>query len=263
MPALYAHNRFGGDVFKQLDNELQVILKKYYTQFRIGMQGPDPFFFYRPIIHTHVSKCAGDMHDEKAKAFFENAVKVIEKRGRNSREYAYILGFICHFALDSECHPYVEQMVEQIGVGHMEIEGEFDKYLLRADGKDALAYPVEKYIPTDDMTVETIYRFFPKISHAEIKESLQTYRLVKKVFTAPSRWKQWVINLLLKIAGVYKKYYGLMHSYDDNPKCEKTNQDMENRYNQAILVATGLIESYDKRVLENEPLWERFERTYD
>lgn len=263
MPALYAHNRFGGDVIRQLDNELQMILKKYYTQFRIGMQGPDPFFFYRPIIHTHVSKCAGDMHDEEAKAFFEKAVRVIEEKGRNSREYAYILGFICHFALDSECHPYVEHMVERIGVGHMEIEGEFDKYLLRADKKDALAYPIEKYIPTDDMTVETISHFFPTLSHAEIKESLKTYRLVKKILTAPSRGKQRVINLILKIAGVYKKYYGLMHTYDDNPKCKKTNQGLENRYHQAILVATELIQSYDRRVQENVPLSDRFERTYD
>ena len=263
MPALYAHNRFGGDVIRQMDKELQKILKKYYTQFRIGMQGPDPFFFYRPIIHTHVSKCAGDMHNEKAKAFFEKAVKVIEKKGRNSREYAYILGFICHFALDSECHPYVEEMVEDIGVGHMEIEGEFDKYLLRTDGKDALAYPIGKYIPTDDMTVETIYHFFPILKRAEIKESLKTYRLVKNVFTAPSRWKQCIINLLLKIAGVYKKYYGLMHSYDDNPKCQKTNQGLENRYNQAILVATELIQSYYRIIRENVPLSERFERTYD
>ena len=263
MPALYAHNRFGGDVIKQLDEELQTILKKYYTQFRIGMQGPDPFFFYRPIIHTHVSKCGSDMHDEEAKAFFEKTVGVIEKKGRASREYAYILGFICHFALDSECHPYVEEMVEHIGVGHMEIEGEFDKYLLRADKKDALAYPIYKYIPTDDMTVETIYRFFPELRRAEIKESLKTYRLVKKIFTAPSRWKQRVINSVLKLAGVYKKYYGLMHTYDDNPKCQTTNEGLEIRYQNAIIVATKLIESYDKRVQENAPLSKRFERTYD
>lgn len=262
MPALYAHNRFGADVFKQLDEELKTILKKYYTQFRIGMQGPDIFFFYRPIVHNHVSKCGGDMHGENANLFFENAVKVIQQKGRNSREYAYLLGFICHFALDSECHPYVEQMVERIGVGHMEIEGEFDKYLLRAEGKDALAFPIAKYIPTDDMTVETIYHFFPEMSREEIKESLVTYRFVKKVFTAPSKVKQCMINTILRIAGVYKKYHGLMHSYNDNPKCKGTNKELENRYNQALLVATELIQNYDKRVKNGVPLSERFERTY-
>ena len=263
MPALYAHNRFGGDLIKQLDGELQTILKKYYTQFRIGMQGPDPFFFYRPIFKTYVSKWGSRMHEEEAKGFFEKTVMVIEEKGRNSREYAYILGFICHFALDSECHPYVEQMVERIGVGHMEIEGEFDKYLLRADKKDALAYPIYKYLPTDDMTVETMFHFFPKLKREEIKESLKTYRLVKKVFTAPSRWKQAVINSILKLVGVYNKYYGLMHTYDDNPKCEKTNRELEERYQNAILVATKLIESYDRRVKDDVPLSERFERTYD
>ncbi len=262
MPALYAHNRFGADVFKQLDDELETILKKYYTQFRIGMQGPDIFFFYRPIIRNHISKRAGDMHGENADKFFEKAVKVIQEKGRNSREYAYILGFICHFALDSECHPYIEKMVKTIGVGHMEIEGEFDKYLLRADGKDALAYPIWKYIPTDDMTVETIYHFFPEMSREEIKESLVTYRFIKKVFTAPSKMKQCVINMILKIAGMYKKYYGLMHPYRDNPKCERTNKELENRYNQAILVADRLIQGYDKRVKGGVPLSERFGRTY-
>lgn len=262
MPALYAHNRFGADVFQQLEEELKPILKKYYTQFRIGMQGPDIFFFYHPMSRNRVSKHGGNMHKESAAVFFERAVKVIEKKGRNSREYAYILGFICHFALDSECHPYIERMVEQTKIGHMEIEGEFDKYLLREDGKDALAFPIAKYIPKDDMTVEVIYHFFPEISRKEIKEALGTYKLVKRILTVPNKMRQRVINLILRLAGVYKKYYGLMHSYEDNPKCQKTNKELDEKYHQAILVAVELIESYDKRVRNHVPLSERFERTY-
>ncbi len=262
MPALYAHNRFGADVFNQLDDELKKILEKYYTQFRIGTQGPDLFFFYRLVIPNHVSKCGGDMHKENAALFFEKAVEVILEKSRNSREYAYILGFICHFALDSECHPYIEQMVEHIGVGHMEIEGEFEKYLLRADGKDPLAYPVAKYIPTDDMTIEVIYHFFPEMDRAEIKESLKSYRLLKKVLTTSSRIKQHLINAVLRSLGMYKKFHGFMHSCDDNPQCQKTNKELENKYQQAILVAAKLIQSYDKRVKDHVPLTERFERTY-
>ena len=54
-----------------------------------------------------------------------------------------------------------------------------------------------------------------------------------------------------------------MHTYDDNPKCQTTNEGLEIRYQNAIIVATKLIESYDKRVQENAPLSKRFERTYD
>ena len=149
MPALYTHNRFGAAVVEHLEDELKEIIKKHYTQFRIGLQGPDIFFFYRPWKKCEVSQFGYGMHDEYADTFFEKAAEIVRQKGRDSREYAYILGFICHFSLDSECHPYVEKMVDEIGVGHIEIEGELEKHLLRLDNRDPLAYPIWKFIPTD------------------------------------------------------------------------------------------------------------------
>lgn len=52
---------------------------------------------------------------------------MVRKRGESSREYAYLMGFVCHFILDSECHPYVEEYIEKSGVQHLEIEEEFEK----------------------------------------------------------------------------------------------------------------------------------------
>lgn len=263
MPALYAHKRFGDKVVAQLSGEVQEIIKKYPLQFRIGLQGPDPFFFYRPIIKTHVIALANKMHEENADVFFKKARKVVRQKGMNSREYAFILGFICHFALDSECHPYVNEMVEEIGVGHMEIEGEFEKYLLRKDKKDAFRHPIAKLIPTDIATVKAFKSFFPDISETEVKESLVTYRVIKHVFTTPSKYKQAVINALLRIAGVYKKYYGLMHTYRDNELCKMTNESLEERLNNAVPVAVELILNYDNSMRTGEALTERFKRTYD
>lgn len=263
MPALYAHKRLGDKVTAQLTGEVKEIIKKYPLQFRIGLQGSDPFFFYRPIFATHVSKCANDLHGENADAFFKKAIKVIRKKGIHSREYAYILGFICHFALDSECHPYVNEMAKELQLGHMEIEGEFEKYLLRKDKKDALRYPVARLLPTDDTTVKSIKSFFPNITEAQVKESLVTYRVITHIFTTPNKYKQAVINAILRIAGVYEKYYGLMHTYCDNPRCEVTNEGLEMRLQNAISVAVELILSYDESVREGEPLAQRFQRTYN
>lgn len=263
MPALYAHKRFGDAVIAGLPGEIKEVIQKHPLQFRIGLQGPDPYFFYRPILKNHVAKLGSDMHKENADVFFKTARKVIRQKGLDSREYAFILGFICHFALDSECHPYVNAMVEELGVGHMEIEGEFEKYLLRKDKKDALRHPIAKLIPTDIATVKAFKSFFPEISEAEIKESLVTYRLIKHVFTTPSKYKQAVINTLLKIAGVYKKYYGLMHTYFDNELCQVTNEGLEERLGKAVPVAVELLLNYDRSVRTGEALVERFKRTYD
>ena len=263
MPALYAHKRFGDAVAARLSDEVKEVIQKHPLQFRIGLQGPDPFFFYRPIIKTHVTALASEMHEENADAFFKKARKVIRKKGLQSREYAFILGFICHFTLDSECHPYVNEMAEEIGVGHMEIEGEFEKYLLRKDKKDALRHPIASLIPTDIATVKAFKSFFPEISEAEVKESLITYRIIKHVFTAPSKYKQAVINAMLKIAGIYKKYYGLMHTYQDNELCQVTNEALDERMKNAVSVAVELIQNYDRSVRTGEALVERFKRTYD
>lgn len=263
MPALYAHKRFGDAVMAELSGEVKGIIKKYPLQFRIGLQGPDPFFFYRPIIKTHVTEFASEMHGENADVFFKKARKVIREKGMNSREYAFILGFICHFALDSECHPYVNEIAEELGVGHMEVEGEFEKYLLRKDKKDALRHPIAKLIPTDIATVKAFKSFFPNISEAEIKESLVTYRIIKHVFTTPSKYKQAVINTLLKIAGVYKKYYGLMHTYKDNEVCKVSNEGLDERLENAVPVAIELILNYDRSMRTGEALVERFKHIYD
>lgn len=263
MPALYAHKRFGDAVMAELLGEVKEIIQKYPLQFRIGLQGPDPFFFYRPIVKNHVTALASEMHEENADAFFKQARKVIRKKGIHSREYAFILGFICHFSLDSECHPYVNKMVEEIGVGHMEIEGEFEKYLLRKDKKDALRHPIAKLIPTDIATVKAFKSFFTNISEAEIKESLVTYRIIKHVFTTSSKYKQAAINTLLKIAGVYKKYYGLMHTYRDNEVCQVSNEGLDERFRNAVPVAVKLILNYDRSVRTGEALIERFKRIYD
>ena len=129
MPAIYAHDRFGEKVAKKLDGELKRFVFEYYPQFEIGLQGSDIFFFYRPYMKNKIVKYGHHLHGISAKPFFEHAMKVINKRGRDSAQYAYLLGFICHYILDSECHPYISQMIEKTGVQHLEIEEEFEKSL--------------------------------------------------------------------------------------------------------------------------------------
>ena len=55
------------------------------------------------------------MHDQMADAFFKRAVEVIGASEDKGAARAYIYGFICHFALDSECHKYIEKMIQVSG----------------------------------------------------------------------------------------------------------------------------------------------------
>ncbi len=274
MPAFYAHDRFGGIVSRQLEGDVKTIVDHHYTQFRIGLQGPDIFFFYNGYSPNRVTKYGFRLHDMSAWPFFSRAVNVVRKCGLDSGQYAYLLGFTCHFILDSECHPYVHEMIEKSGVQHLEIEEEFEKDLLRSEGKDALSYPLWELIPTDRATAEVIAPFYRagKKYHGEgyrtihpfiVRRSLKWMRGVRKLFYAPGRRKQEILNRLIKLTGRYDKLKGLMLQPVDNPRCIETNQGLWQRFDDAVEVAVRMIYSLHDTVCQGTRLPERFRRTFE
>lgn len=263
MPAIYAHDRFGAQVSGKIDGELGEIIKKYYTQFEIGLQGPDIFFFYRPFAHNAVNRYGNHLHKISARPFFRHALKTVGKCGRDSRECAYLCGFICHFILDSECHPYVEYMIRKTGVQHLEIEEEFEKKLLRMDGRHPLAYPLAELIPTDEVTAEAISPFYENMNPAVVRKSLIYMKLVKRLFTAPGKLKQDILNTAMKLLGKYNKMKGLMNQRIDNPRCRVSNAGLMKRYDHAVDVAVTMICSFDESVRTGKKLDSRFDRTFE
>lgn len=263
MPALYAHNRFGRKVFEKLDGELYDIISKNYTQFQIGLQGPDIFFFYKAYSSNRVTKYGYQLHVLSAAPFFQHAAEIILKKGRDSCEYAYLLGFLCHFVLDSGCHPYVEQMINETGVGHLEIEEEFEKLLLRKDDKNPFSYPLCELVPTDNLTAKTIYPFYEHMDPVTVKTSLQYLKFIKWFFTAPGFLHRALINLAMKLLKKEDTYKGLMHLRKDNPKCKQSNRGLYKRFQAAIPLAVELIYDYDNTIRTSKVLNPRFHRNFE
>lgn len=277
MPAIYAHEAFGRAVSSQLDGELAEIIGEHDAQFQIGLQGPDIFFFFGAHTNNAVVRFGEHLHNVSAAPFFTNAVNVIRQKGRFSPEYAYLCGFVCHFILDSECHPYVEEMIGKIGVQHLEIEEEFEKFLLKMDGKDPLGYPVADLVPTDMDTAAAIQPFYPVKPHrwsggarreylslSIIRESLVSMKLLKRLLTAPQPWKQNLINGVLQLSGEknYSHAKGFLNQKIDNPKCAETNEGLKERFDEAVFLAAEMIQSLDATIQTGGALNRRFDRTF-
>ena len=109
MPSFYAHNRFGKEVCKELPKEIRQIIQEYPSAYKAGLQGPDSLFFYRPFLPCHINTLGHAQHKQPFLPFLETVRSSIRKKGRHCPEYAYLLGFICHFMLDSEAHTYVNE----------------------------------------------------------------------------------------------------------------------------------------------------------
>ena len=109
MPAVYAHRRFGEKVLAACQNDVaRTAIESYLDLYNIGLQGPDILFYYDPL-RKNAYKAAGDaMHNAPAAPFFQAGAAHVNGRPEGQALLSYLLGFLCHFALDSECHSYIE-----------------------------------------------------------------------------------------------------------------------------------------------------------
>ena len=132
MPAAYAHYRFGRDVLARLPGALGSAIESRRSFFDLGLQGPDPLFYYQPLRSNPVGQRGTLIHSQAALNFFRPAGELL-RRSPSPELNAYICGFICHFALDLHCHGYINRVVALGGPSHGEQEAELDRALLRAD----------------------------------------------------------------------------------------------------------------------------------
>ena len=109
MPAIITHDTFGHETYDELQDFIGSS-EDEKDAFILGNQGPDPLFYsvVSPRLRA-VHKLGGRMHHERPSELllaFKQSLDVLED---NEREIgrAYILGFLCHYLLDSTMHPFV------------------------------------------------------------------------------------------------------------------------------------------------------------
>lgn len=262
MPSTYAHRRFGADVLARLPEELRDKIEPYRALYDLGLHGPDLLFYYKALQSNHVSRLGGAMHEQPGAVFFERARDVIRKAKNKDAALVYALGFICHFALDSTCHPYVEQFTRESGVTHCEIETEFDNMLLRRDGYDPLKFFTASHIHPSEQNAKTIAPFYEGISEQVALDSLKGMISVHRLLQASNPVKRWVVLTGMKVVGKYDMLHGLVADPQPNPKCVKSGKRLEELYAQALPLAETLILEFVAKLDTDQPLSKAFDHTF-
>lgn len=132
MPNYFAHLTFGGRVLDALPPALRGMLEGERAAFDLGCLGPDILFFYHPATRSPARLEGLEMHGRSALPVFRRLRAAVERRVPMSRGYA--AGFLCHLALDSACHPYVNALASQGGMTHLAVEAEYDRLLMEQAG---------------------------------------------------------------------------------------------------------------------------------
>lgn len=115
MPAFSAHYIFAKELADKLsaDSGFKININAVY----IGAQGPDIFFFHRvfPWLKGKALRSAGSAFH---RAKFGDVLDIFRTYCKNSanpeiaKSYAY--GFIMHYALDRNCHPFIYYLQNRI-----------------------------------------------------------------------------------------------------------------------------------------------------
>ena len=234
MPTTYAHDLFGKEVYRRLPADMKAVIRRHGELYRIGLHGPDILFYYM-VSKNPVSQFGVQMHKEKAKAFFEEGMRQV-RRNKDEALLVYLLGFGCHYMLDSACHPYVNQMADEGVVPHIVLEKEFDRVLMEETGKDPDHYYPACGIVPKMKYARIIHRVIPLVRTGNIFISLKMMKFLTNFMVCDDHGrKRRIVGKCLSFGG---KSIGSMieHFMTEGPvaEAEKPMPKLKELYEDAI-----------------------------
>ncbi len=252
MPAIYAHYIFGKKVYASLPKEEKKIIRQGKDAFLLGLHGPDLLFYYYPISKNRINQQGSRMHKRLAADFFDKG-KQNYQSGHSLILRAYLYGFLCHFILDSECHPYITDYMEEHSLGHLEIETEFDRFLMEADGHDPLCYVPIHHLISRAETRKQISRMFKRVTPRQIGICIHSFRKTIRFFICGTHGKRMMMHALSRISGQDKEIGGLIMDGRARAECEESNRFLKERLGHAVGLAVDQIKEYGD-VLDHDGL---------
>ena len=265
MPALHAHFRFGEEVAKNLPEPYVKAIERFPESFALGTQGPDILFYHKPLKSNEIRKRGSFLHTWSGEKFFlAQGEKLlagapdgdVESLLRENGAFAaYICGFLCHFTLDTLCHPYIDGSSNE-NVSHGKIESEFDKAVLRADGLPIRGYNVATPILDQNGVKEAVAKTLD-VEEEAVARSIKTMRKINKMFSHKHECRHKLLHGLLRLINMEKKFGDMFLHKKDDPLCVETNATLLGKWQDAIPQASALIQEY----FENLRVWVEEKRT--
>ena len=255
MPSHYAHHRFGAAAIPMLPPQVQRSIRLFRRLYDVGLHGPDPFYYYSLPMKGRVAALGSKYHCMTGEEFFLPVCKHLRLEP-NEAAMAYLYGVLTHYCLDSAIHGFVNEQTADGQIGHLELEAEFDRYLLQLDHKPHL-YDNSGHMKLTEGECDTVAKFYgtsPAIVDLSLKCMAANAKLIS--LRNPDLRK-----LVKKCAG--SKLKQNFTARTPNPKCAHLDEQMLALYDQALAKLPALTEALLAHMHHNAPLGEGFEATFN
>lgn len=229
MPANYAHYRMGLLTVDKLPASFRRPIGRFRRFFDVGLHGPDIFFHYNPFWNNPVTQMGSDFHRKTGRDFF-TAACAAWKAAPSEAATAYLYGLLGHYCLDSIVHPYVCEK-DKAGIArHAELETDFDRYLLRLDGKvPPQLQSVSEHMHLTRGEAVTAAQFFSPATPAQVYQSVRRSALFARLL---AHKKRKLLKLILKPANENVRDHVMMSQA--NPRCQGMYPELMALYNLAL-----------------------------
>ena len=262
MPSTYSHYRFGKEVLKALPESVQTLIEKHRSLYDMGLHGADICLYYEPMTFNAVKKTCFAVHKEYGDELFARISPRIASSADPEAFKAYLIGFVCHDALDKVCHPYVEKVNSLQQVGHTELETDLDRNWMIQDGLDPMNHFPILHIDPSDFNSQIIQEFFDNLTVKEVQDCLQGMIDVTKFFFAPTEERLQELYQLLRDNNCFGPMHGLIMKAKESPYSPQYYPLFQRLYDEAVPLAVKLIGNFVDYLENGTPFVPEFHFTF-
>lgn len=263
MPSHYAHYYFGKEIIRNLSDDDRI--KKTINMngdsldaFMIGLQGPDILAFYRPYSYNSLTREGVRIHRSAGNDFFERAVLFV-REDPAPEKFSYLFGFMCHYMLDSACHPLVKKYMDVEDLSHSKVERDFDSYLLRMNDGTPLDLDTDVFFPRSDRLGRIASSYYHSAGPRKLNEAIASMRRYLRLLSSGNRYLRATEYLVLSKIPVVSSRADMVATDYPSPLSTQSNVALYRMLNSEVANTIDQIDMLIDSILEDKPLDDRLE----
>lgn len=258
MPSHYAHYRFGAKALELLPGDAKRAVRRFRSLYDVGLHGPDIFFYHSILFRDKIAAFGSELHGHTGTEFFTPLCRNLRLEP-NEAATAYLWGLLTHYCLDSSFHGFVLEQTASGKIGHVELETEFDRFLLKTDGKpQPNTFDFSTHIRLTDGECETAAAFYSGVSPLTVKLSVKGMSSAVKLLAMPNGSFRRTVEKNLP-AGLRQHFMGRTA----NKNCAHLDEPMLALFDEALAKFPAMAGAMAAHMAHNAPLGELFEATFN
>ena len=232
MPFTYAHYRFGTALLHTMPGDVTRTIQRFRGMYDVGLHGPDIFSFSSPLFRNSIRNLCIKYHELTGREFFPRACRCVRLE-KSEAAAAYLYGVLCHYCLDSILHPIIANNAKELGIPQIEIEVEFDRFLLELDGRiPAHSQDLSPHLRLTPGQSDTIAKLYPPATGKNVLDSIKQMARMTKLLAAPEGPRRALLEKSYSLLG--KEFKGIVMHTAPNSKCCELNEVLFRQYEEAM-----------------------------